>query len=181
MYLFTVTDNTDLIRIPGMGSNIMIVVAPEMLVIEEQAFYRMIRQQLFAASPDDGQISLVYHFVALQVEEPVAFAGFLGDIGLVRMFHSPGIFVKIPDGMNDPYFVGPDALYLVQGPVIFIAVSKGYDEFIHERKNGSNRLFDGVIKLGSISYHGKSADGHVVRFILHNTYAKPVLSIILTD
>lgn len=100
------------------------------------------------------------YFVTLDVEEPVAFAGGLGDVGLVGVFHPAGVFVEVPDGVDDANFVGIDAPDLVEGFVVGVAVSQGDDELIDNRQDGGNCLFDGVIKLGRIANHREATDCH---------------------
>src|SRR5580658_5492617 len=127
-----VSDDPDLVGIPGVRRNIVVVVPPEMTVFEEDALYFVLVQQFLTPAANPRQIVLMDHFVTLEVEEPVAGTGGLGDIGLVGMFHPAGEFVQIPDGMDNPDLVGPDTLDLFQRTIVRVAVTQGNDKFVNE-------------------------------------------------
>jgi hypothetical protein len=76
------------------------------------------------------------------------------------MFHTPGVFFQVPDGVDDPDLIGADAFDLFEGMVVRVAVPEGYYEFVDEGEDGGDGLPDGIIELGSVAYHSKSADGH---------------------
>src|SRR5579863_8661470 len=118
MDLLIVTDDADLVCIPGMGPDIVVVIPPEMAVFEQDALYFFLAQQFLTALTDPRQIVLMDHFVTLEVEKPVAGTGGLGDIGLVCMFRAAGVLVQVPDGIENPDLVGPDAPDLFERMVI---------------------------------------------------------------
>ena len=109
---------------------------------------------------DLGEIGFVNHFVTLDIEEPVAFAGGFGDVGLVGVLHAPGEFVQVPNCVNDPDLVRADASDLFEGAVVGIAIAHCDYEFVANGENRSYRLPDGVIKLGGVTHHSKSAYCH---------------------
>jgi hypothetical protein len=105
-------------------------------------------------------------FIALEVKEPVAGAGGLGDIGLVGVFHARGGIFRGPSGTDDPDLVGADAPDLFKGLVIRVAIAQGDDKFVNEGQNRADGLLDRVIEFGGIAHHGKSANGHIPVFIV---------------
>lgn len=102
----------------------------------------------------------MHHFVALDIKKPVARTVGLGDVGLVGMFHPPGVFVQVPHRVDDPDLAGIDASDLLERFVVRIAVADRYDELVTNREDGRDRLPNGIIELGGITHHSKSADSH---------------------
>lgn len=130
MDILVVANDPDLVGVPGVGRDMMVVVSPEVAVFEQDPFDGGIVEQLFAALFDAGEVFFVYYFVGLDVKKPVAFAGIFGDIGLVGVFHATGELVEVPDGVNDPDLVGADAFNFFEGSIVGVAVAYGYDEFV---------------------------------------------------
>jgi hypothetical protein len=109
----------------------------------------------------------MHDFITLEIEEPVAGTGGLGDIGLMGMFHAPGVLFEVPDGMNDTDLVRPDTPDLFQGIVIGVAIPEGDDKFVNDREDRANGLSNRVIEFGGIAHHGKSTNGHIPVFIIY--------------
>jgi hypothetical protein len=166
MDVFIVADDPDLIGIPGVRRDIMIIVAPEMTVFEQDPIHGSVFEQLLAALSDPGKVFFVHHFVALDIKQPVARTGFFGDVRLMGMFHPAGVFVQVPYRMDDPDLAGVDAPDLLERFVVRIAVADGYDEFVTNGEDRQDRLPDGIIEFGGITHHSKSADSHGPVFVI---------------
>ena len=73
------------------------------------------------------------NFITLQIKEPVAFAMFLGYIGLVRIFTTSGIFFNVPFSMNNFNFTGFNFINFFKCVIIRITVTQGNYKFIYKR------------------------------------------------
>src|ERR1700743_232419 len=106
MDVLVMTDDPDLVGIPRMRSNIMVIVPPEMPGFKKDALDRNVIKELRATLADPGNIFLMHHLVTLQIKQPIPTAGGLCDIRLVRMLHAAGIFLEVPNRMDDANLVG---------------------------------------------------------------------------
>jgi hypothetical protein len=138
-----------------------------MSVFEQDTIHIRFVKQFLTALANAGQIFLMDHFIALDVKEPVAGTGRLGDIGLVGMFHPAGELIQVPYGIDNPDLGGPDTFDLFEGMVIRIAIPQGDDKLVNKGQDRADRLLDGVVQFGGIAHHGKSANGHSPVFIIY--------------
>jgi len=101
MNLRTVSDQTDLFRVPSMALHDMIIVSPEMPILKQHPLHAIIVLVDLAKQFDPWQIVFVDHLVRLQVQQPVAGAMRFGQVRLLCMDRSVGKRVNIPLRFND--------------------------------------------------------------------------------
>src|SRR5687767_10759545 len=101
MDLRIVPHDPDLMLVPAVRAMMVIVVAPEVEIVEQQTFYLRVIAQLRAPRDDRGMIILMQHLVGLQIEKPLAPAGVLRYVGLMRMLHAAREGIDIPHRVDD--------------------------------------------------------------------------------
>ncbi len=158
MNLRIVPDNANFVRVPAVRAVVMVVVPPEVAIPEKQPLHLAIIQQFGAAAADFGKVLLVQHFIRLQIQEPIAGTGILGDIGLMGVLRPVRITFQIPPGIDDADFIRSDALDLLPRGVVRIAIPQRHHELVHKRERGKDRLADRIVEPGGIPRHCKAAD-----------------------
>jgi hypothetical protein len=127
-----------------------------MLIPEEQSIDITVVKKFLATGNNGSKVFLMDRLVALYVEEPVAAAGRFGNIGLMRIFRTVGVFAQIPGRLYEPDLVRANAFDLLPGAIIRITVSDRNNKLVNYGKYGFNRRLCRIVELGGISNKCKS-------------------------
>src|SRR5512137_1211837 len=105
MDIWTIPDNPYFLSVPAMGFLVMIIVTPEMHILEKKTFNLLIIKTFLTFLFDQWKVPLVNYFIGLKVEQPVSRTIAFCYICLVSMFHSTRIFFYVPYSINNPDLV----------------------------------------------------------------------------
>src|SRR4030042_2913924 len=105
--------NSYLFPVPAVRSLIMLIITPEMHVLEQESFNSLITNIFLTFLFNQLKIFFMDYLVGLQIKKPVTRTMAFRYICLMRMFHTTGVFLNIPDCINDPDFIALDAEYFI--------------------------------------------------------------------
>ena len=160
MDLGPVPDDPDLLLVPAVAVVGVVVVAPEVQVVEEHSLDALVVEPALAGRADDLEILLVQHLVALEVDQPVAGAALLREVGLVGVLGPARVSLEIPDRVEGHDLVGADRSDAFGRVVVGVGVAQGDHELVHQRERRADRLDDRVMELGPVAQEGEAAQSH---------------------
>src|SRR4030043_2417670 len=105
--------NSYLFPVPAVRSLIMLIITPEMHVLEQETFNSLIINIFLTFLFNQLKIFFMDYLVRLQIKKPVTRTMAFCYICLMGMFHTTGIFFNIPDCINDPDLITVDTEYFI--------------------------------------------------------------------